>query len=137
MKMKERRITDKISEIEEYLKQLEEILPKDFNEYCNNFKIRLMGERSFEKIVEAVVDLAFLIMKQKKLKTLESEREIFSVLAKADIISKELAQKLSDAKGMRNILAHEYGQVDNELVFYSLTEELIPDIKEFIKQVEK
>jgi len=36
---------------------------------------------------------------------------------------------------MRNIIAHEYGRIDNELVFHSLVEELIPDVQEFLKVI--
>ena len=33
---------------------------------------------------------------------------------------------------MRNIIAHEYGKIDDELVFNAITDELIDDMTEFI-----
>ena len=38
---------------------------------------------------------------------------------------------------MRNILAHEYGKADDEIVFESIKDQLIPDIEEFINQIKK
>ena len=38
---------------------------------------------------------------------------------------------------MRNILAHEYGEVDDEVVFEAITEELDKDVSKFIEEVRK
>jgi len=43
-----------------------------------------------------------------------------------------LAKKLRDAKGMRNILAHQYGQVDDKIVF-NATKEIETDVNDFIE----
>ena len=130
------RISDKLIEIEKYLEELESILPLDFKEYKKNFKIKAVGERYFEKIVEAVIDLAFLVAGEKRLRKPEEEEGIFSVLKDNKILSEELCLKLQDAKGMRNIISHQYGKINDELVFNSLTEELIPDVNEFLGVIE-
>lgn len=129
------RINDKIQEIEVFLVSLEEILPNSFEEYLDNFEKKLACERCFEKIVMAIVDLGFLTIKEFQLKFPEEDEQTFETLAKGNIIDFKLAEKLSDAKGMRNILAHEYGKVDDELVFESITEQIIPDTEEFIKSI--
>ena len=137
LKRKMNRINEKIIEVEQFLEELESCLPDDFIEYKQDFKIRAIGERYFEKIIEAIIDIAFLIIKEKNLKQPEYEKQVFDILFNNKIISQELSLKLQDAKGMRNIIAHEYGKVDDELIFHSLTEELIIDSYEFIKQIEK
>ena len=38
---------------------------------------------------------------------------------------------------MRNIIAHEYGKIDDNLVFEAITQELILDIEEFLESVNK
>jgi len=129
------RIKDKLEEIEKYLSELEEIMPHSFKEYKEEFKTKAACERYFEKIIEAAVDLAFLIIKDKGLKTPEEDKEAFDILSSENIISKELAKKLKDAKGMRNIIAHEYGKIDDEIVFHAITEELEKDITDFINHI--
>lgn len=127
-----KRIKDKIEEIERYLYEFEEIKPDNLKKYTRDFKIKAACERYFEKIIEAVIDLAFLIIKDKGLKIPEEDKEAFDILSEEKIITMQLAEKLKEAKGMRNILAHEYGEVDDEIVFHSITEELEKDTKEFI-----
>ena len=129
------RIKDKIEEIEQYVDELDEIIPEDFSEYVEDRKAKAACERYFEKIIEAVVDLAFLVIKASGLKIPEDDKGAFEILANAKRISEELAAKLRDAKGMRNIIAHEYGSIDDELVFESIKNALTKDVGEFVKSI--
>ena len=38
---------------------------------------------------------------------------------------------------MRNILAHEYGHIDNEVVFEALSSELEKDVNDFINKIKE
>jgi len=129
------RIEDKTKEIEQYLDELLTIVPDSLDIYKNDIKIKAACERYFEKIIESIVNLTFLIIKDKNLKIPEEDKEAFDILYKEGIIKKKLADRLKEAKGMRNILAHEYGKVDDEIVFNSITFELENDIKEFLKEI--
>lgn len=129
------RLLDKIEEIEKYISELQEFIPKDFDSYVSDLKGKAACERYFEKIVEAVTDLVIIIIKEENLDIPEEDKQSFSVLAENKIITDEMADKLRAAKGMRNILAHKYGTVDDEIVFHSITEELITDVKEFLSSL--
>ncbi len=131
------RISDKIEEIEGYSHELSEIIPSDFDDYLVEFKTRAACERYFEKIIASAVDLAFLVIKERRLKIPEEDKQAFDILNEEKIISNDIREKLKDAKGMRNILAHEYGKADDEIVFESIKDQLIPDIEEFINQIKK
>ena len=131
------RIKDKTKEIENYLSELEEIMPENFKKYLNDLKTRAACERYFEKIIEAVIDLTFLIIKNEGFKIPEEDKEAFDILSKEKIIPKELAEKFKDAKGMRNLIAHKYGSIDDRIVFHSITEELKKDTKKLIKAIKK
>jgi len=91
MEMDENRKRDKIEEIEKYMEELEPILPTSFEDYKIDLKIRAICERYFEKIVEAVVDLAFVLIKEKKLKIPKEDEQSFEILKNANIISENLA----------------------------------------------
>lgn len=129
------RIKDKIKEIETYLTELLSIIPKDFQDYIADLKTKAACERYSEKIIGAVVDLAFLIIKEKGLKVPEEDKEAFDILAEEKIISEDLATKLKDAKGMRNIISHQYGNIDDEIIFESITKELERDVREFLENM--
>ncbi len=130
------RIDDKCEELETYSSELQEILPHDLDEYLD-IRTKAACERYFEKIMEAIAGIAVLIIKERNLGMPDSETMSFDILVKAKIITQSLSEKLKDAKGMRNIIAHEYGTVDDELVFHSITEELIDDVDEFLEQIRK
>jgi len=135
MKMQDDRIKDKITEIEQFIGELESIFPFDFEEYKSDFKIKAVCERNFEKIVEAVIDLVFIIIKERKLKIPEDDESSFNILRNENIISEVLAKKMKEAKGMRNVIAHEYGKIDDEKVFQAVNEELISDVREFLNSI--
>ncbi len=131
------RIQDKVNEITRFLDELSEIVPPDYDSYNDNPRDRAACERFFEKIIEASIDLSFTIIKYKKLEVPTGDKEVFKILEKHKVISPELAFRLSEAKGMRNILAHEYGKVNDALVYEAVHNELIRDVKEFLGEVEK
>lgn len=129
------RIQDKIKEIESYLEELSEIKPESFEQYKTNFEKRAACERYAEKIPEALADLAFLFITYKKMSAPKDDNNAFEVLAKNGVITELLSNKLQDAKGMRNIIAHEYGKIDDKIVFEAIIEQLERDAEEFIKKI--
>lgn len=131
------RIDDKITEIEKFLDQLKDIIPDSIKEYRSNIEKKAACERFVEKIVEATTDLAFLMIKIKKFRIPEDDADAFNILSEHKIIDDKLSAKLKQAKGMRNILSHQYGQIDDEIIFDSINNELGKDIGTFIKILKK
>ena len=131
------RVKDKIDEINKFLNEFKGIIPKSLEEYESNIEKKAACERYFEKIVEAVTDLAFLIIKNKKFKIPDDDIAAFNILFKNNIIDIDLATKLKKAKGVRNIISHQYCDVDDEIVFESITKDLERDVREFIKHIKK
>jgi uncharacterized protein YutE (UPF0331/DUF86 family) len=131
------RIKDKIAKIEQFIEELEEIIIADLEDYKSDFKVRGLYERYFEKIIEAIIDLAFMFIKENRFKTPEGDKEALDILEKERVIFPQLSFNLKNAKGMRNVIAHEYGEIDDELVFESVNDELIRDTKEFIHAIKR
>jgi len=129
------RIDDKIEEIQKGMEELYLIVPETYEDYLSDFKSRAACERYFEKIVEAVVDITFLVIRGKEYEPPKKEEGAFQILALNGIISENLAEKLKDGKSMRNFIAHEYGDIDDSKVYHAIAEELESDIEEFIKSV--
>lgn len=129
------RINDKIVEIEDFLEKLDEVKTDDLENYKIDLKTKAASERFAQKIVEAVVDLAVLLIKHKNFDYPESEEQAFDILYKQEIISKILNNNLHDAKKMRNIIVHEYGKVDDTIVFNAINGELQKDVNEFLESI--
>lgn len=134
---KKQRISDKIKQIEEYKDYLYEIFPENFEEYRNDLTIKAACERYVEKIIEGCVDISFLIARELNFEMPEDEDSIFQILAKNEIISERLSENLKLAKGMRNVLAHQYGEIDDSRIFYSIEQDLKRDIEEFLSNIEE
>ena len=131
------RIADKIKELERYLNELAKIRHDSIEEYIGDLKAKSACERYAEIIIEAIIDLAFLSVRDRKLPAPESDLHVFDILSQNKIIQPKLSMKLQDAKRMRNILAHEYGKVDDEIIFHAVKEELEKDAREFTESVKK
>jgi uncharacterized protein YutE (UPF0331/DUF86 family) len=133
--MDENKKESKIIEIESYLENLSSYVPISFDDYIHDSRTKDACERCFEKIIEAVIDLAFIVIKERNLSIPEEEEQVFDILFKNNLISERLFNKLKEAKGMRNFIVHQYAKINDELVFQAVTEELIPDVKEFLDSV--
>src|SRR3989338_11207338 len=97
------RINDKLLEILTLLKELNSFRPSRWEEYEHNIQNKAACERYREKIVEAVIDISFMILKELKLRIPEEDKEALVRLEHQKIISPLLSKKLQDAKSMRNI----------------------------------
>lgn len=131
------RTNAKAREITQYASELEGILPNTLEEYTASLEKKAACERYVEKIVEAIVDLAFLTIKDKGLAPPEDDGQAFDILAREGIIPSKLADNLKRAKGMRNVIVHQYGGVNDEMVFDAIRTELIKDAKIFVRQCRK
>ncbi|MBS3104805.1 DUF86 domain-containing protein [Candidatus Woesearchaeota archaeon] len=72
-----------------------------------------------------------------KLKIPEDDIDAFNILLENKIIDENLASKLKNAKGMRNIISHQYGKIDDKIVFEAITEDIDKDVEKFVEQIEK
>lgn len=129
------RVVDRIKDLNRFLEELRQIVPASVEGYRTNIEKKAACERYAEKIIEALTDLAFLTIKNKKLRMPESDTDAFDILSEHKIITGELCTRLKKAKGMRNIIAHEYGSIDDGIVFEAIKKELQKDAKDFIRAI--
>ena len=64
------------------------------------------------------------------------EEELFEKLEKGKIISSGLRKTLTKMKGLRNILVHKYGEIDDKKAFENIKEGL-KDFEMIIKEIEE
>jgi len=65
-----------------------------------------------QRAVEQAIALANHVVKKRKLGLPKESRECFRLLERAGIVPAELSQRLQSMTGFRNVLVHEYQQVD-------------------------
>ena len=126
------RTEKKIKEIESYLDNLISFKPETFEEYSADLQKRWACERACERIAEGLVDLAIFIIRVKEINYNEEDEKAFGVLLKNEIIDEKLCEKLRNLKGMRDHIAHRYGEVDDKIVFEAMSNEMEDDTNEFL-----
>ncbi len=110
------RLLAKLDELDGYLGELRSIAPARFEEYLRVEKKRAC-ERLVQMLVEAVIDASALLVAGLRLGLPGDEDDLFDKLARQAVISTPMADTLRRMKGLRNLLVHEYGRVNDEIVF--------------------
>jgi uncharacterized protein YutE (UPF0331/DUF86 family) len=134
MSLDKPRILSKFDEINGYLEELEKIIPQNLEDYVTSVKDKRACERLLQISLEVVIDVCNILISNLKLGLPEDEEAVFEKLVNKKIISNKLKSILNGMKGLRNILVHKYGEVDDELVFEVLSEKL-GDFEIFKKEI--
>ena len=114
-------VSRKLEQIERYhseLQKKQQELTRD-DLFTNTTEQRAV-ERMFENVIQACSDLAKHIAAQDFEDSNETAANAIRVLCKENIIDSRTMQTLVSAIGFRNILAHEYGNVDYAEVYHNL-----------------
>ena len=90
-----------------------------------------VAERNLQIAIQAAIDIGNHIVADQDLGSPKDYKDIFQLLAGHDVISKALCGKLTSMTGLRNILVHDYLDVDLDLIHRILTAEL-GDFDEFV-----
>lgn len=127
------RILAKIDELDKYLCEIQSIAPKDFEDF-KRIEIKRSSERLLQLSIECIIDICKIIVSNLKLGLPSEENDLFDKMEREKIITEEMALILKEMKGFRNILVHEYTEVDDEIV-YSVIKNRLDDFKKFKKQI--
>lgn len=117
------RILAKIDELDGYLVELRQVVPATFEAYGTIEKKRAC-ERLLQIAIEVVIDICGLLVAGLRLGLPAEEDDLFERLETASVISPDLKATLRSMRGLRNILVHEYGRVDDAIVFEVIRNEL-------------
>jgi|SRR3989344_6988754 len=129
-------IENKISAARKYLATLAAYQQYPRKEIEADMTIRGAVERYLYLAVQATIDLAEAIIAYKSLRKPATMGEAFQILAEAHFIPDDLRDKLVRMTGFRNVIAHDYEEIDYEVVYDVLTNRL-PDIQAFLDIVAK
>jgi uncharacterized protein YutE (UPF0331/DUF86 family) len=127
------RILARIDVLDGYLRELRAIAPATFEEYTTIEKRRAC-ERLLQVSVECVIDISSLLVTGLRLGLPAEEDDLFEKLTQARIISPLMRDSLRRMKGFRNILVHEYGRVDDRIVYENLQNRL-DDFEAFKREI--
>ncbi len=119
----ESRVLAKIDELDGYLKELRGVTPAEFSRYQRT-EIKRSCERLLQLSVECTIDICKLMVSGLRSGLPADENDLFDKLRNEDVIPEETARLLKEMRGLRNILVHEYADINDELVFEKATTKL-------------
>ena len=118
-------ILRKLSELDEYFKQIKEYEEITVLQYSDDWKIQRIIERTLQMMIETCVDIASHIIADKEYRVPKSYSDAFKVLLDEKIVSSRLFDVLQKMTKFRNIVVHHYDKVDAEIVVGILKKDLI------------
>ncbi|MDX9785241.1 MAG: DUF86 domain-containing protein [Desulfobacterales bacterium] len=117
-------ILRKLSELEEYLRQIQEFKYISISQYRKDWKIQRIIERTLQMMIETCADIASHIISDKKYRIPNSYVETFEVLYDNKLINKNLFETMKKMAKFRNVVVHHYDNVDAEIVVAILKKNL-------------
>lgn len=90
---------------------------------------------SFVTAIEAAIDVAQHLCASEQWGAPSSNADAFRLLARQEVVDDDLARRLAAAVGFRNVLVHEYVDVDDARVVAALGE--LDDLRAFVRAVEE
>ena len=105
------------TDLRKYLDDLEELLPATEEKFLMDKKAQYGIPMLMLNIINSCIDLAQELIAIKNLGYPGSYREAFHTLEKNKLISKDVCPKMQDLVGLRNLLAHEYGEINFEILY--------------------
>jgi hypothetical protein len=107
----------RIRDIAERVSKLAEIRAFGRERFLTDEMVRAAAERLVQLAVQSAIDIAVHVIAEDSGKTPEEYGAAFLALAERGVIDAGLAERLRSAAGMRNVLVHEYLDVDRSRVW--------------------
>lgn len=129
-------IRRKLARLNMYLEKLKPISQRSLEDYLSDFYLKTSAERLIQLIVECASDINNHVVVETRNRPPEDYSISFIKAAEVGLISMQLANRLKASGGMRNILVHEYMDIDDEKVYQTIPL-AIKDYKQYIKEVDE
>ena len=118
-------ILRKLSELDEYFKQIKEYKKITVAKYTGDWKIQRIIERTLQMMLETCLDISGHIISDKGYRIPKSYGDTFRVLYEEKILNSKQVSALEKMAKFRNIVVHHYDKVDAEIVIGILRKHLV------------
>lgn len=120
----------RLQKLDEYIEYLEEAQDYSFEEFVSAVEVYSAVERNLQLSVEALTDMASHVVVDEDLGTFERARDLPGILEEHDLIREDDRETWEDMISFRNVLVHEYVDIDRRRV-YNVLQYQLDDIRRF------
>ncbi len=124
-------IKQRLSQLDESIKRIEKYNHLTFDQYIKNDIAQDVTEYNLFIAINMISDMATHIVVDNNLGNPKTLGESFDILWKKNYINKKEAKKYKKMVGLRNILAHEYLDINKRIIYDSIKNKT-EDLREFI-----
>lgn len=119
-----------------YVSELKKKKDITLKKFLSDYDIQAIVERRLQECIETCIDIGNHIISDEKLRPAQTYKEVFYILKENKIIKEDICEKLSDLASFRNILVHEYADLNHKIV-YKKFKQSIDIFEKFIKNILK
>jgi len=136
MSLDKEKIIEQLRMIKRDIEKLREKRRLSKDEYLTDEDAQTIVERKFQTATESCVNIGNHLISTMNLELASDYASVFHSLRAANLISPEIAEKLSDMARFRNLLVHLYWKIDHEKIYESM-EERIETLEQFAREILK
>ena len=114
------RVLRRLERLEQLLLALEAARAEGREALDGDVRQELHVEHALQLAIQSCIDVGAHLVSELGLPTPDDYRQIFEALSKAQLIDAGLAERLAEAAGLRNLLVHEYVDIDLDKVWQAL-----------------
>ncbi|MDP2924638.1 MAG: DUF86 domain-containing protein [Candidatus Omnitrophota bacterium] len=114
----------KLEKLQEYVGYLKDYRKRAIEELKRDHTFQGAVLRYLQLAIECVIDMGELLISELKLRKPAEVREVIKILAENKIIPDNFAKRFASVAGFRNILVHEYTDIDLNKVYNHLQNDL-------------
>jgi uncharacterized protein YutE (UPF0331/DUF86 family) len=118
------RVISKIEKVRQSISLIRSNTPSSFDDFMKLGLIKDGIHKRLEYSVELFLDIVNIINSELKLGIPNGTQDVIQRLVKNNIINNDIAELLKEMKSFRNILVHNYGDIDDRIVYQIITERL-------------
>jgi len=129
-------IQKRLEKLNQYVGLLEKLSEQPLNRVLTDPFVRGNVERYLQLAIQVSLDIGNHILAEIQTRAPEEYRDIFILLGENKVLPVELAEKMAQLAGLRNILVHDYLEIDLNRIYEFLKTDL-SDFREFAKYISK
>ncbi len=115
-------VNRKLQKLTGYLAELQTMEEVTLEDYLNDFRHRRIVERLLQLIIDVAIDInTHAVVDAGKPPPTDAYNSFFEA-SKIGLFPLAFAQKLAPSTGERNIIVHDYENIDDRIVFESISE---------------
>ncbi len=124
----------KISSVKKHLNRVKKQAGITLSEFLNDVDAQDIILFNLQLAIQNCIDIAAHIISEEVMEVAGSTSEMFYYLEENSVIKQQLTEKMIKAVGLRNLIVHEYGNLDMKIV-YEASRHDIKDLNDYLKAV--